>query len=250
MYSSFEKKIIAASAAAAILASASIPSGAMHIAEGYLQPAWVVAWGVLSFPVLTASFIAIRKKSASSAGWVTMLLLSMAFALVMSSLKIPSVTGSSSHLTGVGFGTMLLGPAVMTAVSFVVLFYQALFAAHGGLTTIGANVFAMGIVGPLVTFLIFKGVRKLGGHQGFAVFSAVLIGNIASYAMTAFQLALAHPSNGIVTTSFQEFFNIFAVTQISLGIVEGLLSVAALNLVKYLNLGEVKAFGSYNALMD
>lgn len=250
MFSSLEKRIIAASAAIALLASAPVPSGAMHIVEGYLQPAWAVAWGLLSFPVLTASFITLRRKSRETSGWVTMLLLSMAFALVLSSLKLPSVTGSSSHLTGVGLGTMLLGPLAMTAVSFVVLLYQALFAGHGGLTTIGANVFAMGIVGPLATYFVFKAVNKIAKHQGIAVFSAVFIGNVAAYMMTAFQLALAHPSEGIVMASFIEFFNIFAVTQVSLGVIEGLLSVVAITLVKSMNFGEPAGLGTIRVSME
>ena len=67
---------------------------------------------------------------------------------MLSALKIPSVTGSCSHPTGTGLGAVLFGPGVMTVLGTIVLLFQALLLAHGGLTTLGANVFSMAIVGP------------------------------------------------------------------------------------------------------
>lgn len=71
-----------------------------------------------------------------------------AFALVLSALKIPSVTGSCSHPTGTGLGAVLFGPSAMAVLGAIVLLFQALLLAHGGLTTLGANIFSMAIVGP------------------------------------------------------------------------------------------------------
>ena len=71
-----------------------------------------------------------------------------AFAFVLSSLKIPSVTGSCSHPTGVGLAAILFGPSVACIMALIVLLFQALLLAHGGLTTLGANVFSMGVAGP------------------------------------------------------------------------------------------------------
>ena len=75
---------------------------------------------------------------------------SAAFSFLLSAMKLPSVTGSCSHPTGVGLGALLFGPLAMVPVSFVVLLFQALLLAHGGLTTLGANLFSMGIAGPLM----------------------------------------------------------------------------------------------------
>lgn len=71
-----------------------------------------------------------------------------AFMFILSSLKLPSVTGSCSHPTGNGFGAVLFGPAVTAVLASIVLIFQALLLAHGGITTLGANIFSMGIVGP------------------------------------------------------------------------------------------------------
>ena len=60
------------------------------------------------------------------------------FVFVLSALKIPSVTGSCSHPTGTGLGAIIFGPTTMTVVGLIVLLFQALLLAHGGLTTLGA----------------------------------------------------------------------------------------------------------------
>jgi cobalt/nickel transport system permease protein len=64
-----------------------------------------------------------------------LLAVSGAFIFVLSSLKMPSVTGSCSHPTGTGMGAILFGPWMTSVLSIIVLIYQAIFLAHGGLTT-------------------------------------------------------------------------------------------------------------------
>ncbi|MEA7571627.1 energy-coupling factor ABC transporter permease, partial [Salmonella enterica subsp. enterica serovar Virginia] len=41
-------------------------------------------------------------------------------------------------------------------VSAVVLLFQALLLAHGGLTTLGANGMSMAVIGPVVGYLVWK----------------------------------------------------------------------------------------------
>jgi len=155
-----------------------------------------------------------------------------AFAFVLSALKIPSVTGSCSHPTGTGLGAILFGPAVMAVLGAIVLLFQALLLAHGGLTTLGANIFSMAIVGPWVAYGVFRLARTLGGPLALGVFLAAALGNLATYLVTSVQLALAFPDPvsgflGAVT----KFGSVFALTQIPLAIIEGLLTVLVVNLL-------------------
>ena len=67
---------------------------------------------------------------------------------VISCVPIPvPFTGTSSHPCGTGIAAVILGPAVTTVVAAIALLLQALFLGDGGLTTLGANAFAMGVVG-------------------------------------------------------------------------------------------------------
>lgn len=151
-----------------------------------------------------------------------LLAVSGAFIFVLSSLKMPSVTGSCSHPTGTGMGAILFGPWITSVLSMIVLIYQALFLAHGGLTTLGANTFSMGIAGPLVGYLVYKASMKSGLNLYIAVFLAAMLADWATYLVTALQLALAFPAAfGGVLTSFKAFLAIFAITQVPLAVVEG-----------------------------
>jgi cobalt/nickel transport system permease protein len=49
----------------------------------------------------------------------------------------------------------------MSLIGCIVLLFQAVLLAHGGLTTLGANTFSMAVVGPFVAFGVYKLINKL-----------------------------------------------------------------------------------------
>ncbi|AKB51850.1 Substrate-specific component CbiM of cobalt ECF transporter [Methanosarcina barkeri str. Wiesmoor] len=208
----------------------------MHIMEGYLPAIWCIVWFVVSIPVVAYGVYKLNKLVKEERGILPVLAVAGAFIFVLSSLKMPSVTGSCSHPTGTGIGAIIFGPAITAVLSTIVLIYQALFLAHGGLTTLGANVFSMGIVGPIVAYLIYKTGMKAKLNFYLIVFLAATLGDWATYIVTSTELALAFPAGDILTfggffSSFSKFVAIFAITQVPLAIVEG--AVSAL-LFKYI----------------
>ena len=208
---------------------------AMHIMEGFLPYKWAAFWALISLPVVVYGVVSISKKMKENPELKLLLGVAGAFAFVLSALKIPSVTGSSSHPTGVGLGAILFGPATMSVLGMIVLLFQAILLAHGGITTLGANVFSMAIVGTFVAYGTYKFAKKAGISNGIAVFLAAAFGNLMTYVTTSFHLALAFPAEvGGVMASAVKFLTIFAVTQIPLAISEGLLTVVIFNfLSKY-----------------
>ncbi len=147
-----------------------------------------------------------------------------AFIFVVSALKLPSVFGSSSHPTGSGLAAVVFGPAIASVLSMIALIFQATLLAHGGITTLGANVVSMGIVGPIVGYGIWVACRKLRVPTPAGVFLAVALSDLMTYVTTSVQLALAFPSQGFFG-AFIKFAAIFAVTQIPLAIAEGILAI-------------------------
>jgi cobalt/nickel transport system permease protein len=214
---------------------------AMHIMEGFLPVEWALFWWGVTLPSLIIGLRSIKKKVKEHPELKMMLGLSGAFAFVLSALKIPSVTGSCSHPTGVGLGAILFGPTTMSVVGFIVLLFQSLLLAHGGITTLGANAFSMAVVGPIISYLVYKGVTKVGLSFSVAVFLAATLGDLGTYVVTSFQLALAFPSEvGGMMASFAKFSSIFAITQIPLAISEGLLTVIIMNVLTKYNLQALK----------
>ena len=111
--------------------------------------------GCFMYSVFSCRILSIKKTCAEHKNLITLLAMSGAFVFVISSLKIPSVTGSCSHMTGTGLGAILFGPSAVSILGLIVLLFQAILLAHGGLTTIGANTFSMAIAGPFVSYGIF-----------------------------------------------------------------------------------------------
>ena len=205
---------------------------AMHIMEGFLPFNWAAFWWLAMIPFVIAGVHSIKKTVALHPSLKMLLGMAGAFAFVLSALKIPSVTGSSSHPTGVGLGTILFGPTAMTVLAMIVLLFQAVLLAHGGITTLGANTFSMGVVGPFVSYAIYKGVKKLGAPLWLSVFLAATLGNLMTYVTTAIQLGLAFPAaTGGVLASIVKFLSIFAFTQVPLAISEGILTVMVINIL-------------------
>ncbi len=216
---------------------------AMHIMEGFLPPFWAGFWFVLALPFWILGIRQINRLIAEKPETRLLLGFAAAFAFVLSALKIPSVTGSSSHPTGTGLGAILFGPLVMNVLGSIVLLFQALLIAHGGLTTLGANAFSMAVVGPFVAWFIWKGLNDRAPIW-LAVFLAAAMADLSTYVVTSAQLALAYPDAvGGFAASFAKFGTIFAVTQIPLAISEGILTVLIFNALQANAQAELQSLG-------
>ncbi|MDT9188925.1 energy-coupling factor ABC transporter permease [Arthrospira platensis SPKY1] len=212
-----------------LVIGAATPAQAMHIMEGFLPITWSIFWWVLIIPFWVIGFQKLTKITRNNPELKLLIALAGAFTFVLSALKIPSVTGSCSHPTGTGLGVVLFGPSVMTVLGSLVLLFQAVLLAHGGLTTLGANVFSMAIVGPWVAYGIYQLFCQFN-QQKLGIFFAAALGSLATYLITSIQLAVAFPAaSGGVMASFIKFAGIFAVTQIPLSISEGLLTLVVWN---------------------
>lgn len=192
--------------------------------EGFLPTPWWEIWWIIILPIVAYGIYRLSKIAKTNPETKPLLALMGAFIFVVSALKLPSLTGSSSHPTGSGLAAIVFGPAIASVLSLIALIFQATLLAHGGITTLGANVFSMGIMGPVVAWLIWAISKKLRAPTQASVFLAVALSDLVTYVTTSFQLALAFPSTGF-TSAFLKFAGVFAVTQIPLAIAEGILAV-------------------------
>jgi cobalt/nickel transport system permease protein len=191
--------------------------------EGFLPWQWCVVWWVVALPCLIFGVHQLKKILAADREALPLLGVTGGFIFILSSLKLPSVTGSCSHPTGTGLSTISFGPWITAVVCAIVLLFQSLFLAHGGLSVLGANIVSMGIVGPFVGYSIYRLLRDTSINMYTTIFLATALADIFTYVTTSLELALAYPAEtGGFTTSFILFLGIFAITQIPLAIVEGI----------------------------
>ena len=209
-----------------------LQSQAMHIMEGFLPMKWSILWSIIFIPCFLIGLKNINKVLKENPKKKVLLALCGAFVFVLSALKIPSLTGSCSHPTGIGLGAILFGPSVMVVLGTIVLLFQAILLAHGGLTTLGANAFSMAIVGSIVTFLLHKSLKKFNINTRFNVFISSALGCLATYTVTAIQLSIAFPdTTGGVMASLVKFLGIFFLTQVPIAIGEGILTSIIYNMI-------------------
>jgi cobalamin biosynthesis protein CbiM len=243
-----QRLIITISASLALAFGIVPAASAMHIMEGYLPPMHCIAWGALCVPFFVAGMFSIRKTLDKNRKLITVLAMAGAFIFIISSLKIPSVTGSCSHMTGTGLGALLFGPSSMSVLGIIVLIFQAILLAHGGITTLGANTFSMAIAGPFAAYGIYRICQLLRVNRKVSVFLAAFIGDIFTYCVTSFQLAMAFPSEvGGTWASALKFLAVFAPTQLPLAVVEGILTVVVVIGLESFAAPELRSLGFIKA---
>lgn len=195
---------------------------AMHISEGILPLDWALIWSAPAAIALLLSIAALKKKASVDISFKPFVGLITAVVFIISAMPIPVPTaGTCSHPCGTAMSAVLLGPLVSSLVAAVALLIQALFMAHGGLTTWGANIVSMGIVGSFAGYAVFRGLRFMGAGLGASGFAAGILADWATYAMTSFELALGIRGEDSLLPLFAKIFIAFVPTQLPLGIVEG-----------------------------
>ena len=241
-----EKLLVALAGVFALSLAAAPEANAMHSMEGYLPGGICIAWGVLCLPFVLAGFFSIRRTVQENRKALILLAMSGAFIFVISSLKIPSVTGSCSHMTGTGLGAILFGPSCVSILGVIVLLFQAILLAHGGLTTLGANTFSMAIAGPFLAWGLYALLSRLRVNRRVSIFLAAALGDLFTYCVTSLQLALAYPSQqGGVAASALKFLGVFAPTQVPLAVIEGILTVVIVIALESYAQPELKLIGYY-----
>lgn len=211
---------------------AASPVQAMHISEGILPVSWAAFWFVLSVPFVAWGLRNLRIRSKEEPHLKAMVGLVGAAVFVISCMPIPVPTaGTCSHPCGTGMAAILIGPSLTVVVASVALVLQALFLAHGGLTTLGANIFSMGVAGAFVGYGVFLLAKRVGAPPIVAAFLAGILSDWATYAATSLALGAALHADGSLGAMFFTILLAFVPTQVPLGILEGFLCAGAYRLV-------------------
>ena len=195
---------------------------AMHISEGILPLNWAVFWFAVAVPFAAYGLYRLKKLSNDDLSFKPLVGLMAAVVFIISCMPIPVPTvGTCSHPCGTGISGILLGPAISTLVGAVALLIQALFLSHGGLSTWGANIVSMGIVGSFTGYFTFRGLRVLKANLWIAGFMAGLFADWATYVSTSVELASGIRGDSPFLPLFYKILIAFIPTQLPLGILEG-----------------------------
>src|SRR5204863_5093200 len=136
---------------------------AMHLAEGILPLGWAAAWWLAALPFVAFALAILRRRAVHETFYKPFVAMVAAVVFLISCMPVPVPTaGTCSHPCGTGLAAILIGPFMTVLITVVALLLQALFLAHGGLTTLGADVVSMGIAGAFTGWAVFKLARRSG----------------------------------------------------------------------------------------
>lgn len=207
----------------------------MHLAEGVLPLEQAAAWSAVAAPVLWWSLRSERASAVAGEHSNPSRLLiagatSLLFAATLLPLPVP-VVGATSHLCMTPALALLVGLRRVVWPTFFVLLLQALFFAHGGLTTLGVNTLSLGLVGPSITLAVW-GLFKATGLRGpIGVALACGLGGVSVYVVDACVLAVALADVASPWTTFISVVLGFAPVQLPLAVLEAVVSAGLFRLL-------------------
>ena len=209
----------------------------MHVPDGFLSPAITLpAWGAA---VPLWAWTLRRHAGPDAVDSLPLVGALTAVAFVLQTILIPVPGGTSAHLTGIAVLAILRGPLLAFLCESLVLLLQALFFGAGGLTVLGVNALAMGLLGPASAWLAWKALRPLSGRVG--AFAGAWLGAQVSTGAVALVLGLQHridPSYMPVPLAVTAVA-MMTPSLLVLGPVEGLYTAAALGLLRRARLADV-----------
>jgi cobalt/nickel transport system permease protein len=211
----------------------------MHLPDGFISPQLSLPAYALAAPLW---IWAVRRHFGREATESLPVIGSLtALAFVIQTIMIPVPGGTSTHLVGVMLLALLYGPLVAFVCESLVLVVQALFFGAGGITVLGINALAMGLIGPLAGWLVWKTLRRLS--EKLALFLAGWVATQVATLLVVGVLALQHRLDpGYFPVPISVTFAAMMVPSLTVaGVVEGLYTVFALSLLRKANLRGVEA---------
>ena len=198
----------------------------MHLAEGTVPLSQAIGWTAAAIPVLIWSIRGeqIERQKNPQSSVVIAAVTSVLFAATLLPLPVP-VVGATSHICLTPLFALVVGVRRIVWPTFFVLLLQALFFAHGGLTTLGVNTLSLGLFGPLFTVSLWSLFRKVGFNSSIGLAFACGMGGLSVYIVDALVLGVALSDVASLVTTFFGVLVGFAPVQVPLSVLEGFVSM-------------------------
>jgi len=200
----------------------------MHIPDGFLNAGTLAGTAVVSAGCLANAVRVVGKKLGEKQ--VPLMGIIAAFVFAAQMLNFPVAGGTSGHFLGAALCAILLGPWAAVIILALVLIAQCFIFQDGGMLALGANIFNMGIIGGLGSYLLYRSGVKLMGDN---LRSKMISGFIASWASvvlaaTAASLELAVSGASPLGVVLPAMLSVHVI----IGLVEGAITVSALALIR------------------
>jgi cobalt/nickel transport system permease protein len=212
----------------------------MHIPDGILNPAVCIALYIVALSFLALSWWAIKKNHPRYI--IPLIAVVSALLIVIQLFEFPVAGGGSTwHFLGGTAVSMVLGPFAGAVSMTITLIIQAVAFGDGGLSSFGANVLNMAIIGALSFFLVKAFLFRSFSNKRLALglFVASFISNVATALAVGLEIGL-FPMVGTLG-GVKVTIPSMMVWYVPTGIIEGVVSSALI--VSLFKLNGVKLYG-------
>ncbi|AHF79538.1 energy-coupling factor ABC transporter permease [Thermococcus paralvinellae] len=193
----------------------------MHIPDGLLSmPVIVVTYAIM---IAVVAYSAKKLKNLPESK-IPLLGLFAAGIFAAQMVNFPIIGGVSGHLLGATLVAILLGPYAAVLIMTAVLIIQTLLFGDGGITTLGANILNMGILGAFLGYTVYTKLKSIN--------EIVAIG-VASWLSVFLAAVLAAIEIGISKSlPFGKVLTLMASYHAIIGIGEAILTIIIIQAVR------------------
>lgn len=194
----------------------------MHIPDGLLD-IYTIAWTyAVALAVLTVTMLKLRRLNLDEE--IPKIAALSASIFVAQLIKWPVPGGSTLHFVGAGLADIIVGPFEGVIVMTTVLAVQTFVFHDGGITTFGANVLSMCIMGVFASHVVYALLRRYRAPLLFTAFIVGYIGTLATGIVAGFVLGLSGEILGSTIYNLSITVPVMTVTHGSLGLLEGVIT--------------------------
>jgi cobalt/nickel transport system permease protein len=194
----------------------------MHIPDGFISPEISIVTFIITVVFWIISFKKVKNSLDERQVPVMGLLTALFFAAQM--MNYPIVGGTTGHLLGGASLGIILGPYAGCISMTIILVLQCLLFGDGGITTIGANILNMGIIGVFIPAFLLLALNKISKGKGlFAwVFISAFVGDVLAAIAAGAELGLSVPT---FQYGLSVAVPVMAINHSVIGVIEGVVTV-------------------------
>lgn len=193
----------------------------MHIPDGFLNLPTLIVTNGISIGTLIPTVRKVNKTLLPKR--IPLMGLSAAFVFTVQLLSFPVIGGTSVHLMGAVLISILLGPFSGLVIVASALILQAILFQHGGILSLGANIFNTGVVVCLLGYFIY---RKIPGNRHLKAGLAVFVTTLLAATFCSIELGLSGTiplKTGLIT---------MILAHTIAGIIESLVTISILEAIR------------------
>jgi cobalt/nickel transport system permease protein len=206
-----------------------LPGDIMHIPDGFFPLSLAVIFWIIALVFIMLSLRWARRELSEDKIPLVAVLAAGIFAIQTLNMALPIAIipgGVSGHVVGAALAAIVLGsPYAAIFIITLVVVLQGIFFGDGGITSMGANIITMGVLGGFLGFYTYKSVNNLFHNRFCAAFIAGWVSLFIPAIVCAVMLAIAGTlplTFGLVT---------MGVYHAIIGIIEGGVTAFALSLI-------------------